>query len=332
MDSVWMGLTSNFPPCCISAMNGGTDMRCFYSSDLDFNLSLSADHPFPGDKFSASREMLLQGGILRPDEIIEVQQTDLHVLRRVHDGAYLSKIYHGALDLREQVALGLPANPKLFARCATEAEATRQTCHAALEEGVAVCLAGGTHHAFKGRGEGFCVFNDVAIAVRDLQEKRPGIRIMVVDTDAQQGNGTNSLLASDPRVFTYSIHVGQSGLGSHDVKGSMDVETVRYVEGPMYLNQLFNTLASALDVFNPDLVIWVAGADNHSNDLLGNMMLSVADMQRRDDVIIRAFIKNRIPIAILYGGGYNRHSELTAKLHRNTVASAKRIAAEFGKG
>ncbi|MBT8044317.1 MAG: histone deacetylase [Verrucomicrobiae bacterium] len=307
-------------------------MRCFYSSDLDFNLDLPEDHPFPGDKYSTSRDMLLQNGVLRPEEIIDVSQTDLHVLKRVHEGEYLSKIYHGALDLREQAALGLPANPQLFARCATEAEATRQTCHAALAEGVAVCLAGGTHHAFKGRGEGFCVFNDVAIAVRDLQEKRPGIRIMIVDTDAHQGNGTNSLLQTDPRVFTYSIHVGQSATTTTPVDGSMDVETVRYVEGDMYLKQLFSTLASALDVFNPDLVIWVAGADNHSNDLLGNMMLSVSDMQRRDDVIIRAFIKNRIPLAILYGGGYNRHSGLTAKLHRNTVASAKKIAKEFGKG
>lgn len=304
-------------------------MRCFYSSDFDINLP--ADHPIPGDKFSASRAMLVENGIIRPEEIIDVTQTDLHVLRRVHDGAYLSKIYHGALDRREQIALGLPANPRLFARCATEAEATRQTCHAALTEGVAVCLGGGTHHAFKGRGEGFCVFNDVAIAVRDLQEKRPGIRIMIVDTDAHQGNGTNSLLSNDPRVFTYSIHVGQTPTTT-PVDGSMDVETVRYVEGGMYLNQLFNTLASALDVFNPDLVIWIAGADNHSNDLLGNMMLTVADMQRRDDVIIRAFIKNRIPLAILYGGGYNRHSDLTAKLHRNTVASAKKIATEYGKG
>ena len=307
-------------------------MRCFYSSDLDLKLDLPEAHPFPGNKYSTSRDMLLQNGILRPEEIIDVSQTDLHVLKRVHDGQYLSKIYHGALDRREQLALGLPANPKLFARCATEAEATRQTCHAALAEGVSVCLAGGTHHAFKGRGEGFCVFNDVAIAVRDLQEKRPGIRIMIVDTDAHQGNGTNSLLENDPRVFTYSIHVGQGTSTNSQVDGSMDVETVRYVEGDMYLKQLFNTLASALDVFSPDLVIWVAGADNHSNDLLGNMMLSVADMQRRDDTIIRAFIKNRIPIAILYGGGYNRHSGLTAKLHRNTVASAKKIAAEFGKG
>ena len=154
---------------------------------------------------------------------------------------------------------------------------------------------------------------------------------MIVDTDAHQGNGTNSLLQDDPRVFTYSIHVGQTASTTSKVQGSMDVETVRYVEGGMYLKQLFSTLASALDVFNPDLVIWVAGADNHSNDLLGTMMLSVSDMKRRDDTIIRAFLRNRIPLAILYGGGYNRHPGLTAKLHRNTVASAKKISAEFGK-
>ena len=305
-------------------------MRCFYSSDLDFDLP--ASHPLPKDKFSTSRDMLLQNGILKPEEIIDISQTDLHVLKRVHDDDYLSKIYHGTLDLREQIALGLPADSKLFARCATEAEATRQTCHAALVEGVAACLAGGTHHAFKGRGEAFSVFNDVAIAVRDLQEKKPGIRIMIVDTDAAQGNGTNSLLRDDPRVYTYSIHVGQTANTNTKVDGNMDVETVRYVEGDMYLKQLFLSLAGALDAFSPDLVIWVAGADNHSNDLIGNMMLSVSDMQRRDDTIIRAFIKNRIPLAILYGGGYNRQPELTAKLHRNTVASAKKIAGEFGKG
>ena len=307
-------------------------MRCFYSSNLNLKSDLPEDHPFQGNKFSTSREMLIHGGIIRPEEITDVSQTDLHVLKRVHDDQYLSKIYHGALDRREQIALGLPVTADLFSRCATEAEATRQTCHAALAEGVAVCLAGGTHHAFKGRGEAFCVFNDVAIAVRDLQAKHPGIRIMIVDTDAHQGNGTNSLLHDDPRVFTYSIHVGMTASTTTSVEGSMDVETVRYVEGDMYLKQLFQSLAAALDVFCPDLVIWVAGADNHASDMLGKMMLTAEDMQRRDDTIIRAFIKNRIPIAILYGGGYNKDSNLTAELHKNTVQSAKKIAKELGKG
>ncbi len=280
------------------------------------------------DKFEVSKDMLVGSGIVKGEDIIEVQEADSHVLRRVHDEDYLSKIYYGQLDRKEQILLGLPVTPKLYHRSATEVEATRQACHAALQDGVAAVLAGGTHHSFQNRGEGYCVFNDVAIAIRDLQVYRPGIKVMVVDTDAHQGNGTNSILANDPNVFTYSIHVGKN-FPSRKVNGSMDVETVRYVEGEMYLKQLFNTLAAALDVFSPDLVIWIAGADNHRNDRMGQMLLDLKDFMRRDEVILRAFMGNRIPVAILYGGGYNRQPEYTAKIHRNTIATAAKVAREL---
>ena len=271
--------------------------------------------------------MLVESGVLAGEEIVEVRAADAHVLRRVHDAEYLAKIYNGQLDRKEQIQLGLPVTPRLYTRSATEVEATRQACLAAMEDGAAAVLAGGTHHAFRGHGERYCVFNDIAIAIRDLQVRKPGIKVMVVDTAAHQGNGTNSILDDDPNVFTYSIHVGRDP--KKKVAGSLDVETVRYVEGEMYLKQLFNTLAAALDVFSPDLVIWIAGADNHSNDRFGQMMLDLRDFQRRDEVILKAFIKNRIPIAILYGGGFNRQEEYTAKIHRNTVATAKKIATEF---
>ncbi|MFD0894939.1 histone deacetylase [Luteolibacter ambystomatis] len=301
-------------------------MRCFYSQD--FELALPAGHPFPMDKFRVSKDMLLEGGILRPEEIIDVRVADSHLLKLAHQPDYISKIQSGLLDRKEQLLLGLPASPQLYSRSATEVEATRLACHAALAEGIGVCLAGGTHHAFSEHGEGYCVFNDIAIAIRDIQDKQPGIRIMVVDTDAHQGNGTNAILGHDPRVFTYSIHVGRN-YPTKKVDGSMDVETVRYVEGEMYLKQLFTSLANALDAFSPDLVIWVAGADNHRNDRFGQMHLSVKDLQRRDEVLLRAFLRNRIPVTVLYGGGYNRQPEFTAKLHRNTVATAKKLAAEY---
>ncbi|HAN84325.1 MAG: hypothetical protein CBC97_07110 [Verrucomicrobiaceae bacterium TMED137] len=303
-------------------------MRCFYSSE--FFLELPNGHPFPMDKFEVSKDMLVGSGIVKGEDIIEVNEADSHVLRRVHDHDYLSKIYYGQLDRKEQILLGLPVTPKLYHRSATEVEATRQACHAALQDGVAAVLAGGTHHSFQNRGEGYCVFNDVAIAIRDLQVYRPGIKVMVVDTDAHQGTGTNSILADDPNVFTYSIHVGKHSPSSK-INGSMDVETVRYVEGEMYLKQLFNTLAAALDVFSPDLVIWIAGADNHRNDQMGQMLLDLKDFIRRDEVILRAFMGNRIPVAILYGGGYNRQPEYTAKIHRNTIATAARVARELGR-
>jgi acetoin utilization deacetylase AcuC-like enzyme len=301
-------------------------MRCFYSQD--FELDLPRDHPFPMEKFRVSKDMLLEGGVLRPEEIVEVRAISPHLLRRAHRADYVAKVESGLLDRKEQLLLGLPAGPGLYSRSAAEAEATRQACHAALTEGIGVCLAGGTHRAFQEHGEAYCVFNDIAVAIRDLQEKRPGIKVMVVDTNAHQGNGTNSILRDDPRVFTYSIHVGR-GLPSAKVAGSMDVETVRYVEGDMYLNQLFHSLAAALDVFAPDLVIWVAGADNHRNDRFGQMLLSIKDLQRRDEVLLQAFLKNRIPVAVLYGSGCNRQAEFTAKLHRNTIATAKRLAAHY---
>ncbi|MBB5350003.1 acetoin utilization deacetylase AcuC-like enzyme [Haloferula luteola] len=298
-------------------------MRCFYSQNLE--LGLPAGHPFQVEKFRVSKDMLLEGGVLRAEEIVEVGLADSHLLMRVHDTSYLERIYRGQLDMKEQIRLGLPATPMLYQRSVTEVEATRLACHAALEEGVAVALAGGSHHAFRDHGEGFSVFNDVAIAVADLQAKRPGIRIMIVDTDAQAGNGTASLLRDDPRVFTYSIHVGP-GRRETLSAGSMDVETVRYVEGTMYLRQLFSSLAAALDTFAPDLVIWVAGADNHSDDRFGQMYLTLEDMKRRDEVLLGALIRNRIPVAVLYGEGTNRESLFTAQLHRNTVETAKRLS------
>ena len=301
-------------------------MRCFYSKA--FELELPSGHPFPMDKFRISKDMLIGENILRPEEVIEVKPTDFHQILRVHDRDYIEKIQSAALDRKEQILLGLPASRHLFTRSATEVEATRLACNAALTEGIGVCLAGGTHHAFSGHGEGYCVFNDIAIAIRDLQDKQPNIKIMVVDTDAHQGNGTASILADDPRVFTYSIHVGKN-YPIKKIASSLDVETVRYVEGEMYLQQLFHTLADSLDKFSPDLVIWISGADNHRNDRFGQMHLSIKEIQRRDEVLLRAMIKNRIPVAILYGGGYNRQPEFTAKLHRNTIATAKRLAAEY---
>jgi acetoin utilization deacetylase AcuC-like enzyme len=301
-------------------------MRCFYSTDLE--LELPAGHPFPMEKFRVSKDMLLESGILRPEEIIEVSRADIHHLQRVHEADYIHQIESGQLGRKEQLRLGLPVTPQLFRRSITEVEATRLACHTALAEGIGVCLAGGTHHAFREHGEGYCVFNDVAIAIRDLQDKQPNIKIMVVDTDAHQGNGTAALLQNDPRVFTYSIHVGRN-YPTQKVQGTLDIETVRFVEGEMYLKQLFVSLAGALDAFSPDLVIWVSGADNHRNDRFGQMHLSLKDIQRRDEVLLGAFIKNRIPVAVLYGGGYNRQPEFTAKLHRNTVATAKKLATEF---
>lgn len=304
-------------------------MRCFYSPL--FELDLPSGHVFNPSKYRISQEMLLLEGILKPEEIVEVEVADYFLLRSVHDQSYIDKISRGNLEEEEQSALGLPPTPQLFSRCSTEVEATRLACRAAMEEGLAVCLGGGMHHAFQNRGETFCVFNDIAIAVRDIQVEHPDIKIMIVDTDALQGVGLNSLLLSDPNVFLYSLHSGY-GLGgdSHDSRAatetSLDVSLPQEVLGDLYLRTLFSSLADALDRFHPDLVIWVAGSDQLSNDYLGKMNLTPDDLGTRDRILLGAFVRNRIPCVVLYGGGYNRDQELTARAYRNTVATAKQLA------
>ncbi len=293
-------------------------MRCFYSPG--YYLALPEGHPFPMVKFPQAHEMLLAGGIITPTDVTEVPPATRAHLELVHTPAYLDRLARGDLTPKEITILGLPPSPQLFERCAREVEGTRQTMRAALADGVAANLAGGTHHAFADHGEGFCALNDVAVGIRNLHIERPDLKIMVVDTDAHQGNGTHALFADDPRVFTYSIHVA-ANYPSRKVPGSLDVGLERYCAGSAYLEALQNSLPAAVDQFQPDLAVWLSGADPHQNDRFGQMRLTLRDMLERDRFVLSLFLPRKIPLAVLYGGGYNRELADTARLHRNTVAA-----------
>ncbi len=299
-------------------------MRCFYSPG--YYLPLPEGHPFPMVKFPLALEMLLEGGIVAASDVEEVAPVAREHLERVHTAEYLDRLARGELTSKEATVLGLPPSPELFVRCAREVEGTRRAVRAALETGAAANLAGGTHHAFADRGEGFCVLNDVAVAVRDLQTDRPDLRVMVVDTDAHQGNGTHALLGADPRVFTYSIHVA-ANYPSRKVPGSLDVGLERFVSGATFLDALRQSLPPAVASFRPDLAIWISGADPHQNDRFGQMQLTLKEMSERDAFVLGLFIPHGIPVAVLYGGGYNRELANTARLHRNSVEAAARMAA-----
>ncbi len=299
-------------------------MRCFYSPG--YYLPLPEGHPFPMVKFPMAFEMLRESGALAADEVEEVAPAAREVLERVHTPEYLDRVSRGELTSKETTMLGLPPSPELFARCAREVEGTRRAVRAALADGLAANLAGGTHHAFADHGEGFCVLNDVAVAVRDLQTDRPDLRIMVVDTDAHQGNGTHALLGADPRVFTYSIHVA-ANYPSRKVPGSLDVGLERFVPGATFLDALRQSLPPAVESFRPDLAIWISGADPHQNDRFGQMQLTVKDMDERDAFVLDLFVRRGTPVAVLYGGGYNRELANTARLHRNSVEAAARLHA-----
>lgn len=293
-------------------------MRCFYHPGYYF--PLPAEHPFPMDKFWRA-EALIRSARSPALTIEGVAAADPAQLLRVHRPSYLEQIRTGSLDHLAALKLGLPASEALLTRSRLEVAGTLAAARAALDEGLACNLAGGTHHAFPDHGQGYCVLNDVAIAIRDLHLDRPALRVFVLDTDAHQGNGTHAIFAADPRVFTYSIHVGKN-YPALKTPGSLDVDLPRYVAGADYLEQLEATLTPALAEFAPDLVFWIAGADPHEHDRFGQMKLTDADLAARDDHILSLVTSRRMPTAILYGGGYNRDREHTARIHAATVLRA----------
>lgn len=296
-------------------------VRCFYSPG--YYLPLPEGHPFPMAKFPQAHEMLLAGEVLDVADIELVAPCEREHLERVHRPEYLDRILRGDLTPKEITLLGLPPGPALYERSARETEGTRRAARAALADGLAANLAGGTHHAFADRGEGFCVLNDVAVSVRDLQRDWPDLRVLVVDTDAHQGNGTHALLGDDARVITYSIHVG-ANYPSRKVPGTLDVGLPRYARGEAYLAALRESLPPLIERCQPDLVYWLSGADPHQNDRFGQLQLTLRDMHERDRSVL-GWLRDRprpIPTVVLYGGGYNREPLHTARLHRNSVAEA----------
>ena len=272
------------------------------------------------DKFRRAEEMI-RASAPHGVEILPVEPCPEDDLRRVHSAEYLEKIRTSALNELESFKLGLPCGEELLNRSRLEVAGTIAAMHAALAEGLACNLAGGTHHAFPGRGEGYCVLNDVAIAVRHLHSTQPERRVAIIDTDAHQGNANHAIFAGDQRVFTYSIHVGKN-YPSQKVPGSLDVPLPRYVAGADYLDQLEATLAPAIKDFDPSLAFWITGADPHVNDRFGQMSLDDADFLRRDNHVLDLVKKRRLPTVVLYGGGYNRDREHTARLHADCVLRA----------
>jgi len=272
------------------------------------------------DKFWRAEAMIRAAD--RDDLTIEtLVPATMAQLRRVHTSAYLDSIRAGALERIPAIKLGLPASAELLHRSCLEVGGTILAMWAARAEGLACNLAGGTHHAFPDRGLGYCVLNDVAIAIRDLHEHDPSARIVVIDTDAHQGNGTHAIFDADERVYTYSIHVGRN-YPAVKSPGSCDVELDRYAEGATWLAALQDTLPAALITARADFAFWITGADLHTDDRFGQLRLADADFAARDHLILELIQDRRLPTAILYGGGYNREREYTARLHADTVLRA----------
>jgi len=296
-------------------------LHCWTSAR--YTIPLPGGHRFPIEKYALLRDAVVASGLVSPSTLHEPDRASVDALLLVHTRRYVDAVVAGTLSDAEQRRIGLPWSEFLVERSFRAVGGTCEAARAALDRGVTMNLAGGTHHAFPDHGEGFCVFNDVAVAIRVLQRDGHIRRAAVIDLDVHQGNGTHAIFAGDETVFTFSMHGGRN-YPFHKVAGSLDVELGDGTEDDLYLEMLATHLPVVLATSAPDLVIYLAGSDPHERDRLGRLRLTFDGLARRDAMVLDACREVGIPVAVTIAGGYGRNIDDTVQVHLNTVRVAAR--------
>lgn len=261
-------------------------------------------------------------GIVPRERIHDPARAPLEDVLRVHERAYIDRLTSGAMPPAEQRIMGLPWSEALVERSFRAAGGTLEAARHALTAGIAMNLAGGTHHAFSTHGEGFCVLNDVAIAVRALRAESLIRRAAVVDLDVHQGNGTHAIFADDEETYTFSMH-GRRNYPFRKVAGRLDVELEDGTGDAEYLELLAGVLPGVLAESRADLVLFLAGADPHEGDTLGRLRLTFDGLMRRDALVLESCRAVGVPVAIMIAGGYGRDIADTVQVHVNTARIAR---------
>lgn len=285
-----------------------------FSSDR-FVLPLPDGHRFPMQKYRLLRERIeaeLGFEVLTPPAALDEQ------LLTTHSGDYLTHLKAGTLERQQVRRLGFPYSPALVERSRRSVGATLAACRVALSEGVAANLAGGTHHAFADRGEGFCVFNDSVVALRALGVERA----IVIDCDVHQGNGTAALVCGDQRIFSFSMH-GARNFPFRKETSDCDVALEDGTADSEYLEKLQQHLEPALDDYRPSLAIYLSGADPFIGDRLGRLSLTKSGLEQRDRLVFRLLAGRGIPVAVTMGGGYANRVEDIVDIHATTIFCAR---------
>jgi acetoin utilization deacetylase AcuC-like enzyme len=287
-----------------------------------YPLPLPDGHSFPIDKYRLLRRRLERHAAAgAPLEFIEPHAATDDELRRVHTPAYLGRVMAGTLSRDEVRRIGFPWSPALVARSLRSTGAAVDAAAAALAEGTAASLAGGTHHAGSDWGEGYCVFNDTAVAAREMQARGAVERVLILDCDVHQGNGTAEIFAADPTVFTMSIH-GARNFPARKHPGSLDVGLEDGTGDDDYLRLLRPAVDESFDRARADLVLYIAGADPFVGDRLGRLRLTKEGLLARDRMVLAAARERSIPLAIVCGGGYCEDLEAIVDIHAATMLLA----------
>ncbi|MEO8165847.1 MAG: histone deacetylase, partial [Betaproteobacteria bacterium] len=290
-------------------------MKIFYTDH--FVLPLPEGHRFPMQKYEMLRERVRQAGLAGDEPLREpAAATDGEILR-AHDAAYLRRVTRGELEPAEMRRIGFPWTQQMVERSRRSAGATIEACRAALQEGIGVNLAGGTHHAFRDHGEGYCVFNDSAIATLAMQAEGRIRRAAILDCDVHQGNGTASILAQDPTIFTFSIH-GARNFPFRKEASDLDIEMADGTGDDEYLAALERGICHALSAAQPDLAVYLAGADPYLDDRLGRLSLTKDGLAARDRIVLELCRSAGVPVTIVMAGGYARKISDTVDIHFST--------------
>jgi acetoin utilization deacetylase AcuC-like enzyme len=298
--------------------------KFIYSDDYWVDIG---QHVFPVKKYRLVYEALLQAGVKKENFLLPQPAEDEDLLL-AHSPKYLKKLKTGNLSDSEILTLELPYSKELLKFAWLFVGGTILTAEMALKEGIAVHLGGGFHHAFPDHGEGFCVLNDVAVALEKMKKEGKIERGMVVDCDLHQGNGTSFILAKKDYGFTFSIHQ-MDNYPADKSSSSVDVGLWSGDGDEKYLSSLRDHFPRLYQEFKPDLVIYLAGADPYEDDQLGNLNLTIEGLAERDRIVIEEARKLQLPVAVLFAGGYARKVEDTVSIHLNTIKVAQRVQRRY---
>ena len=275
---------------------------------------MTADHRFPMNKFQRLAEVLVEEGLVSPGGFHEPKPADFAMLTGPHDAEYVCAVLDRSLDAAAVRRIGLPLSPSIVRRACAATGGTLLTARLALKEGLACNTAGGSHHAGRAHGAGYCLFNDVAVAASVLLAEGGVARVLVIDLDVHQGDGTAEIFAGDPRVFTFSMHAAKN-FPARKVAGDLDVELGDATDDAGYMDALTSVLGDLLETVRPSLAFFNAGVDPHRDDRLGRLALSDEGLAARDGHVFEACLSRGVPVAGVLGGGYGPDVDTLARRH-----------------
>jgi len=295
--------------------------KLFYSPY--YYAEIGEGHVFPIRKFELVKDLLLKEGTLTEDEIIAPEPAKREDLLLVHTEDYISRLVDGTLTQKEIRKLGLPWSESLVRRSFHAISGTINAARFALDDGISSNLAGGTHHAFPDRGEGFCVLNDVAVAIRVLQREKLAERFLIVDCDVHQGNGTAFIFQDSPEVFTFSMH-GAKNYPLFKEVSTLDIELSDKTGDAEFLETLEQALPRIF-LHDPDIIFYLGGADPFENDRLGRLSLTKEGLMKRDETVLEFAKTKDVPIVTTMSGGYAADIKDTVEIHANTIRAVKKV-------